>query len=147
MFDKTPKIRVDIINNGVLESTKKYPIEGSSVIIRKAKRGRGHPEYRAKFSKDCFVQYYTGRLFWRKLRQKLVLLKNADECVKFHREDVELAMWDREAEERLFDAGAIRNAGATLQKLQISPFLYVAVFGNLAISFIVLLFASGQVRM
>ena len=148
MFGK-PKIKVDVINEAGLK-TRKYPIEGNTIIIRAGKRGRGGAAYKAKYDKNCLLPYYTGFWPFKRLKQKLMLIEGADECVSFHfMEDgvqVDKPTWNRDALERADEASVIKAAGATFQKLKIPVLLYIALFMVVGLEFLNLLVLSGRVR-
>jgi len=148
LFGK-PKIKVDVINEAGLK-TKKYPIEGNTIVIRAAKRGRGGAAYKAKYDKNCLLPYHTGFGPFKHLKQKLVLIEGADECVSFHfMEDgvqVDKPTWSRNALEKASEATVIKAAGASFQKLRIPTLLYIALFLVVGLEFLNLLVLSGRVR-
>lgn len=119
-------------------------------MIRAAKRGRGNPAYKVGFDKDCILPYYVGFGPFKIRREKLLLIDNANHCVSFNFNDgeasVKMPLWDKESEEKLFQANVIKSAGATTQKVKISPLLYVALFMVFAMQIITLLQLSGRVR-
>lgn len=149
MFGK-PKIKVDVINEAGL-TTRKYPIEGNNIVIRAAKRGRGGAAYTASFDKHCLLPYYVGFWPFKQLKQKLMLIEGADECVSFDFTDktdtkTKMPTWTREALEKASEASVIKAAGATFQKMKIPTLLYVALFMCVGMQFLILLVLTGRVK-
>jgi len=144
-----PKIKVDVINESGLK-TRKYPIEGNTIIIRAAKRGRGGAAYKVNYDKNCLLPYYVGFWPFKRLKQKLMLIEGADECVSFHfTEDgaqVDTPTWSRKSLEDASEASVIKAAGATFQKLKIPTLLYLALFMSIGMQFLTLMVLTGRVR-
>ena len=144
------KILVEIIGENGVKSKKKYPIEADKVVIDPGKRGRGNPPYKPSFNKDCILPYYTGFGPFKRLKQKLLLIDGASKCVSFEFNNgkgiVDMPLWDRPTEEKLFDASVIKAAGATTQKVKISPLLYIALFMVVGMQFLTILLLTGKVR-
>lgn len=145
-FSGKPTILVDIIGENGVKSSKKYPIEENSVVIREAKRGRGPAAYKPTFDKDCLIYYTVGFWKFKRLKVKLMLMESANSCVKFVGKRVDRPIWGRVTSEKLFEANVIKSAGASTQKLQIPMMLYVFLFVITAISFMTFLVVTGKVR-
>lgn len=142
-----PKILVEIIGPNGIKSRKNYEIEGDQVVIRKAKRGRGPAAYKASFNKDCIVPYYKGIWPFRRLKQKLILMEGATECVNFF--DVYgtfVPTIDRSTIEKLFQANVIKSAGSTTTKVQVPLSLYLFLGFIAVLAFVNILVSTGRVR-
>jgi len=129
---------------------KKFPVEGNTIVIRPARRGPGGAPYKAEFDRDCLIPYWTGWGPFKKLHQKLLLIEGADKCVSFNFKrdigEINLPIWDRETEARLFEASVIKAAGATVQKIKIPTSLSIILILLVIMQFISLLLLSGRVR-
>lgn len=137
------KLLVEIIGEFGIKSRKNKLVEQNSVLIEKSKRGRkGHPPYKAEFTKDCILNYKVGIWPFRRLKQKLMLIEGADKCIDFKTGTVPNC--DRETLKRLAEAEVLHKAGATLQKLQVPTFVYILLIIIAGLSFLSLLFSSGQ---
>jgi len=147
MFGK-PKILVEIIGEEGIKSKKKYPIEGSTIVIQPRKTR--NPGYYAKFDRNCLLSYFVGFGPFKRLKQKLLLIEGADKCVNFNFTEtpgeVDMPFWDRETEKKLFEASVIKAAGASVQRIKIPIFLYILVFMGFAIGFLNFLVATGRIR-
>ena len=145
----TDKIKVEVINESGLK-TKKYPIEANHIVIKAAKRGRGGAAYMASFDKYCLLPYTVGFWPFKRLKQKLLLIEGANECVSFKFTDGEAEVkkpsWTREALGRASEATVIKAAGATFQKLKMPTLLYVALFLVAGLQFFTLLVLTGKVK-
>ena len=137
MFGKH-KIDVEIINPKGMRK-RKCIVEGNYIVIKSGKGVRGDPSLRAKFDKDCILTYRKGPF----LRQKLVWVKGHQNCVKFYGGKVSLSYFDVKG---YFEAGAIKNAGATMQKIQVPTLLYMAIVAVVVLQVISLLFMTGRLR-
>jgi len=129
---------------------KKFPVEGNTIVIRRARRGPGGAAYKAEFDRDCLISYWTGWGPFKKLHQKLLLIEGADKCVsfKFKEEigEINLPIWDRETAARFFEASVIKAAGATVQKIKIPISLYIILILVVIMQFISLIVLSGRIR-
>jgi len=125
-------------------------MEGNEIIIKAAKRGRGGAAYKAKFDKNCLLPYYTGFWPFRQLKQKLMLIEGADECLSFHFTEegaqVDTPTWGRNSLEKASEASVIKAAGASTQKITVPIIFYVLMFMTFAIGFINFLITTGRVR-
>ena len=144
---RKPKILVEIIGPNGVKSRKKYPIEGNTVVIRKAKRGRGPAAYKPTFTKDCVVPYNKGIWPFRRLKQKLMLMEDADACIDFYSfTKVNVPTFDRKTSEELFEANVVRKAGATTTKVQVPLSLYLFMGIIAVLAFVNILISTGRVR-
>jgi len=147
MFGK-PKILVEIIGEEGIKSKKKYVIEGNTIVIQPRKTR--NPGYYPKFDRNCLLSYFVGFGPFKRLKQKLLLIDGASECVSFNftetRGEVDMPFWDRETEKKLFEASVIKAAGASVQRIKIPIFLYILVFMGFAIGFLNFLVATGRIR-
>lgn len=142
-----PKILVEIIGPNGIKSRKKYPIEGDTVVIRQAKRGRGPPAYKASFNKDCIVPYWKGIWPFKRLKQKLILMEGAHECISFYDVyGVFVPSYDIEESEKLFQANVIKSAGSTTTKVQVPLSLYLFLGVIAVMTFVNILISTGRVR-
>ena len=140
MFGKE-KMRVEIITHKGLVF-KNCEVQGDYVIIKKGKGVRGNPTIKAKFSRQKSVLPWKTRLGF--LKQKVMVKSGLTgvnkECVKFYGVS-KISMSYPDLEE-YFNAGAMKNAGTTLQKMKTSPILIVLNLG--IIIMIVILFLTLQ---
>ena len=144
---RKPKILVEIIGPNGIKSRKKYPIDGNSVVIRPAKRGRGPPAHKATFTKDCIVPYNKGIWPFRRLKQKLLLMEDADECIDFYSfTKVNVPTFDRRTSEKLFQANVIKSAGSTTTKVQVPLSLYLFMGIIAVLAFVNILISTGRIR-
>jgi len=147
MFGK-PKILVEIIGEEGIKLKKKYPIEGNTIVIQPRKTR--NPGYYPKFGRNCLLSYFVGFGPFKRLKQKLLLIEGANECVSFNftgkTAEVDMPIWDRETEQKLFEASVIKAAGASVQRIKIPIFLYILVFMGFAIGFLNFLVATGRIR-
>lgn len=142
-----PKILVEIIGPNGIKSRKKYEIEGNTVVISKAKRGRGPPAYKPKFTKDCIVPYRKGIWPFKMLKHKLILMEGANECITFFDAyGVFVPTFDRSTSENLFQANVIKSAGTTATKVQVPLTLYLFLGIILALTLMNFLTVTGRVR-
>lgn len=148
MFE--PKILVEIIGESGIKKRKKYPIEANKVVIRKAKRGRGNPAYKPSFDKNCILPYDVGWGPFKRRKEKLVLIEDANRCVSFKFEKgkatIGMPTWDKDALEKASEANVIKSAGASVQRIKIPALVYVGLFMVVALQIITLLVVSGRVR-
>jgi hypothetical protein len=149
LFGK-PKILVEIIGENGIKQRKKFPIEGNKVVIRPPRRGPGGAGYYVEFDRDCLLPYEVGFGPFKRLKHKLMLIEGADHCISFRVKDgealVDMPVWDRWSEERLFKANVIKAAGSTIQQVKIPAIIYILLFLTFAMQFITLLVASGRIR-
>jgi len=144
---RKPKILVEIIGHNGIKSRKKYEIDGNSVVIRKAKRGKGNPAYKATFNKDCIVPYRKGIWPFKRLKQKLVLMEGANECIDFFSfTKVNVPTFDRKTSEELFEANVLRKSGALTTKVQVPLSLYLFMGIIAVLAFVNILISTGRVR-
>lgn len=142
MFGRKPTIRVDIIDeSGVHPKT--CVLDGNRILIQKAKGVKGDPNVYAEYDKDCVVPYRAGLWPFRRLKQKVVWKRGNKKCVSFYGKHVALSHPDVAG---FFNAGAIKNAGATLSTIKAPTLLYVAIFAVIFMQVLTLLFATGKVR-
>lgn len=146
IFQKTPKITVEILGEAGIKTSKKFPIEGNTVVIRQPRKGPGGTAYKPTFDRTCLIPYSKGIWPFKRINFKLMLKDGAKECISFFKEPLDIPMWDRKTEEDLFKANVIKAAGATVQKLQVPTWLGILAFLTLVFSFVGMLFASGQLR-
>jgi hypothetical protein len=133
------KISVDLITpKGVRR--KKLVVEGKYVILKEGKGVRGDPTVKAEFDDDCLLYYKS--FFGLRLHQKLVLVEGHKKCVSF-RPKVGLSYFDVKG---FFNAGAIKNAGSTIQHIKIPLAFYLIVGAVLILQVITLLLSSGRIR-
>jgi len=133
------KILVEIITpKGV--KRKKLVVEGKYVIIHQGKGVRGDPVIKAEFDDDCILYY--KKFFGLFLKQKLVLIEGHKKCVSF-KPKTGLSYFDVKG---FFNAGAIKNAGATIQSIKIPLTFYLIIGAVLVMQIISLLVSTGRVR-
>ena len=141
------KFLVEIIGANCVKSRKTYEVDGDSIVIRKAKRGRGPPAYKPTFNKDCILNYWKGIWPFKKLKQRLMLKEGANECVNFYGgEEVDVPTFDRKASEKLFQANVIKSAGSTTTKVQVPLSLYLFMGIIAVLAFVNILISTGRVR-
>ena len=92
LFEK--KILTEIITPQGIDK-RKLRVENNYIIVKKAKKGRGGAGYKAKFNKNCIINYDYKPLWplpypkW--MRQKLMLIDGADKCISFRFEEDKLS--------------------------------------------------------
>ena len=140
------KVLIEIIQPHNIKK-RKLSVENNYVIIKKPRKKTGNPGYKAKFFPDSLRPYRT-RLGL--LKTKIFLIDGADECLRFRFEedkcDVDMPVWNRDAEERLFDAAVIKSAGSVSSKLQVPGMLYVVLFMSIAVSVVILGVVTGKIQ-
>jgi len=138
-----PKILVEIIGENGIKSRKKYLVEDDKVMITRGRKGRGGAGWTPTFNRDCLLPYYVGIWPFRRLKHKLMVIENHASCISFRAEGIDKSMIDFK---EYFNAGAMKNAGATLQSIKIPPFLYLMLGAVLIMGFINLLLVTGRLR-
>lgn len=140
------KIKTDILTSTGLK-TRKLKVEGNFIIVRKEKKGKTSG-YRAEFDKECLLPYRT---ILRILKQKLMLVDGAERCISFKigkdKADIDMPVWDRQAEEKLFQANAIKASGQVTGKMDIPPMLYIVMMVGVIFSVLTLLAVSGRLTL
>lgn len=141
------KIRVDIIGENGITSTKKHKIKGNKVILRKGRRGKGGIGWKPSFTKDSLLPYKTGLWPFKFLRQKLMVKQDASECVNFYgKEGVEVPEWSREELAKASTATVIKNAGVSTQKLLVPTFVYLLLGAILMFQLVMFFFFNQRFK-
>lgn len=143
MFARPEKIRVEVLSQKGMKA-RKCVVESDRIIIKKGKGVKGDPSITAKFEKDCIIPYRAGMWPFKTWKQKLVWIEGHDRCVMFYGKKTDLGVNDIKG---FFEAGAIKNAGSTLQKLQIPMALYLIIGAVLVLQVVQLLMARGNLRL
>lgn len=134
---------------------RKLKMENNHIIIKEPKKGRGGAGYKAKFDKSCIITFVHKPL-WplprpRFLKQKLMLIDGADKCISFRFEEdkvgVDMPVWNREMEEKLFEANVIKASGQISSKLKVPSLLYILLIASLAVCFLTFLVVSGRLHL
>lgn len=129
---------------------RKLRVEGNQVIVRRASKGRGSPDYRASFDESSIVLFRKGVWPFRFLRQKLMLIDGADHCISFHYEiekgTLTMPVYDRAAMERLAEATVVKNAGNVSAKMQIPGSFFMVSMLGLVLNVVTLLVISGRLK-
>jgi hypothetical protein len=137
------KILVETIN-GDITRKKRYKIQGNKIIIRKWDKNKNYG-YQPTFDKGSIVLYRSLSLF---LRRKVYLIDGADRCISFNFEGklatADIPIWDREGEEKLFEANVVKSAGTITGKIEIPMIFYMLLLGSMMVSFLTLLVSSGR---
>jgi hypothetical protein len=141
MFEE--KIRVEIITEQGLKR-RKVPIKGTTVEIEKP--SKGNVGYYPRFNREGILMYSTGKWIFKRHHKKLMLLYGASECIKFTKDSVDMATWDKKTEENLFKANVIKSAGETTQKVMIPIFVYLLFMAIIILQIFNMLLASGRIR-
>lgn len=139
------KILVEVLGATGIKSRKKYPIENNMVVLRKKEKRL--PAYKAKFSKDSIIFYNVGFWIFKRLKQKLMIIEGASECVSFKNSKVTVPVWDRKSSEDLFKANVIKSSGQTTQRVQIPAMLYVVLAGIIFLQVFTALIITGSIRL
>ncbi len=133
--------------------TRKLPVEGEEIVVRRGKKGRGSSDYRAKFDKNCLISYREHPYnlpFITVLKQKLMLINGANKCISItynaKEANVEMPVWSRQAEKEAIDKDVVKNAGAGLGQIKISPLIYVIPVIGMIFSVVTLLVVTGRLR-
>lgn len=141
-----PKILVEIVNND-LTKKKRYPYEGNKIIIRKWDKNR-NSGYQPTFTKKSILYY---KQYWLFLKRKVMLVDGAEKCIEFNIDDklstVDIPVWDRKAEERLFESNTIKASGNVNSNLKIPSLFYIAILMSAMIGLLTLLVASGRLKL
>jgi hypothetical protein len=137
------RIKTDIITSLGLK-TKKLRVDGNYIIVRKERKGK-ISGYKAEFDKECLLPYRTSLHI---LKNKLMLIDGADRCISFKigkdKADVDLPVWDRQSEEKLFQAKMVQASGQVSGKMEIPSMLYVMMMVGVLFSVLTLLAVSGR---
>lgn len=142
MFGKEKKLLVEILSNSG-SSKKKCVDKGEYVLIHKGKGVRGDPSVKAYYDKDCLIPYKTGLLL-KTVRQKLVWKEGHKRCVRFYGKNIDISRPDIAG---FFNAGAIKNAGSTLQTIKIPMLFYLIVGFGLFVDIIGFLIMTGRLQL
>jgi hypothetical protein len=139
------KMKTDILTSTGLK-TKKLKVEGNFIVVKKEKKGK-NSEYKAEFDKECLIPY-RNRL--RLLKQKLMLIDGADKCISFKigqdKADIDMPVWDRQTETKLFQASVVKASGQVSGKMEIPPMLYIVMMVGVIFSVLTLLAVSGRLN-
>jgi hypothetical protein len=77
-----------------------------------------------------------------------MLIDGADRCISFKigkdKADVDLPVWDRQSEEKLFQAKVVQASGQVSGKMEIPSMLYVMMMVGVLFSVLTLLAVSGR---
>jgi len=139
------KVLVEVLGANGVRKRKKYPVEGDSIIIRKAKGRR--TGYSVKFDKDCRLFDYVGIWPFKRLREVYTVKQDASECVNYYnKEGVETPTMDRKSSEKLFQVNVIKSAGETANKITIPTVLWLMLGAIIFLNVLSLLIASGRIR-
>ena len=141
MFKRKEKILTEIISPSGIKR-KNCIIEGNKIIIKRGKGVRGDPTISAGFDKDCILLYSVGVGPFKRWKRKLIWKEGSTNCVDFKGGRVKVGYEDVK---EYFEAGAIKNAGATLQTIKAPTLLYVAIFALIFLQIIGILISSGKV--
>jgi hypothetical protein len=140
------RIKTDILTSIGLK-TKKLKVEGNFVIVRKEKKGKTSG-YKAEFDKECLLPYRST--FFRLLKNKLMLVDGAEKCISFRigkdKADIDIPVWDRQTEEKLFQASVVKTSGQVSGKLEIPVMLYIVMMVGVLFSVLTLLAVSGRLK-
>jgi len=120
---------------------KKCAIEGNEIVLKKGSKGRGLATISAEFDNDCVINYYVGFWPFKRLKQKVLWIEGTNKCCKVTEKELQKG---RLVLEKFFGAGAIKNAGSTLSKVQVPALFYLIVGGVLIMQFVNLLVMSGR---
>ena len=136
------KILVDIIQHSGIRKRKKCRVEGDTVIIEKASRGRGNAGWKPTYSGACIT--YKKR-FLRGLAPMLEVKEDATHCLPVMQQNPDdVPSCTRKAVGKFFEANVIKAAGATATKLDVPLVLWMVMFVQVAISFIMLMRLWGK---
>lgn len=144
------KILVDIVTpNETI--TKKCKIEGNHVIIRENKKNKSVPPYRIKFDRENIFPYKI-KLFnlipTGLLKQKLMLIDGADKFCKvnYDQKEINAPLWDRQAEENLFDVSVVKASGNITSKIELPLLMYLLIFSTVILSLLSILVSGGKIK-
>lgn len=144
MFDKRPRVLVEIFNKNVLKARKKCPIEGNEVEIEP--RRTRNPGWYAKYNPNKSIVYRKGWWIFKRNHLKYEIQEGADEFTDKSKDPIDTPVWDRRMEKETADAYILKHAGTSMQKIQIPMWLIVIIMLNFGLSFLILLVTSGRVR-
>ena len=145
MLSSTHKERVEIISGNTRKMTKKYKIlDGNTIELKKASKGRGKMGKYAKFDPAKSYYYYTGKIF-RGLKRKLYLVDGASKCVEFGKE-INLNAPTTQEIINLFDAKVFDKSGVVGHKIEVPLLLYLLIGGVLVLQIFMFMNAQGLVR-
>lgn len=144
LFNKTPKILVEIVN-GVYPRRKKCVIDGSHVIIEPGKSGRGGAAQKAEFTPNCLVPYYAGIPPFKSIKHKLILKEGATKCVSFAKPEDYLAPTCTKSDVSHYGEATVIKLSGSL-KGENRMFVYILLGIIIILNVVGLLVASGNVR-
>ncbi len=141
MFGKDKKLLVEILSQS--ESRKKKCVDkGDYVIIKQGKGVRGDPTIKAYYDKDCLIPFKSG--LFRSVKQKLIWKEGHKRCTRFYGKNIDISKPDVSG---FFNAGAIKNAGSTLQTIKAPTVLYLLLGFVLIMQVVNMLLMSGRLRL
>jgi len=120
--------------------------DGETIVMEKAKGKK--LGWTFKFDNSCVLRATRSWYSFGGDTKILEVYPNADKAISHNAKDkiTTPAHWDKRAEEKLFEAGVIKAAGASIQKVQISPILYILIGLSVVFSFLTFLASSGRIR-
>jgi hypothetical protein len=135
---KNPKIIVEVYNQVGLKHTRKYPVVGHTVVIRKGHKGKGGAGLAPTFKAEDVIPFKKGFLF-KKLRLKLLYNEVANKFINPRAKVPDEIKLTWEQVEAYFQAQVVKSAGAISPKIEIPLFLWLLLIGNLGLTFLLLL--------
>lgn len=144
----TPKIKVEIVYKNGESRIKKCKIVGNTVVIEPKKRGRGGSGWQPTFDIGSIIERKGRKLIFKVREKRLMVMESSDKCVSFDasQDKAKIPLWNRETEQKLFEANVIKAAGASTQKIKIPMAIYILIVLTFGIGFINLLLLSGRLR-
>jgi len=144
----TPKIKVEIVHENGDSYIKTCKISGNTVVITPGKRGRGGSGWQPTFKNSWIISEKGRKLFFPYTKKRLIVRKGAPSCVNMFPEQElkKVPLWNRESEEKLFEANVIKAAGASIQKIKIPFMVYLLMALTFGVAFLNFLISTGRVR-
>lgn len=144
----SPKIKVEIVYKNGESRIKKCKIVGNTVVIEAKKRGRGGSGWSPTFDIGSIIERKTRKLIFKVTEKRLMVTEGSDKCVNFapNQDKTKIPLWNRETEQKLFEANVIKAAGASTQKITIPIAIYILIVLTFAVSFINFLVSTGRLR-
>ena len=145
MFKSRKKETVEIIYENTRKHIKKYKVvNGNTIELEPAKKGRGNLGKYAHFSPTKSYYYYSTKLG--SLKRKLFLFDGASKCIEFNNKELDLNAPSEPEVSNLFDAKVYEKSGQVGSKVEVPIILYLMLGAVLIINVFMLMQFMGLVR-
>ena len=144
----TPRLKVEIVYKNGESRIKKCKIIGNSIVIEPKKRGRGGTGWMPTFDIGSIIERKTRKFIFKRIEKRLMVIEGSEKCINFDpkQDKNNVALWNRESEQKLFEANVIKAAGQSTQKIKVPTVVYILILLTFVIAFIDLLVSTGRIR-